>query len=308
MAGGAAPCPAVPVARYITIGTATWNDLQPYGSEFFLAGTGSALARYTPTDGGVVNVGGGSCAGRGDYLGVSVRPGDQAVFLTTSSGLLLRWHGPALCQPLGTLPGGPATAVRAFDDFIFVASFDAPDVSTAGLVAFTRFNPDGGSPSVQTQVVGQAWQLSGPNSGNLYAAGSEHPTQFRGRVWRHQSNTWSQVVNGTGNGTSFWAIDMPTANLGFAGGPGLYEWNGMMWTPRVDPPFLINGLEVLGVNAVYAVGNQSSQARIGLWNGSTWTLLGPPTHPSGDLKRIRGASRCALLGVGTAGLAVTTFP
>ena len=98
--------------------------------------------------------------------------------------------------------------------------------------------------------------------------------------------------------------------FGLAAGQGFYEWDGAAWsTARLPPPFSVYGLKVFSPTEAYAVGTDGqSRAAVALWNGTTWTLIGPTTRPSGSITRVRGASRCTLLGVGSGGNAMTTFP
>ena len=296
--------------RYFKIGSGTWNDLAAYGNGFILVGENGAITRFEPTDGGVADVAGGSCAGR-DYFGVSVRPIDQAVFITTGTGSLIRWLGPGQCAGVNALTTGIGTALRAFDNFIFVGSFSGPDVNTAGTVTLSRLLRDGGSPSSQNVVSGaQVWELGGPSSNETFAVGWEHAVQRRSRVWAYEpsAGTWSAIVAGS-NGAPLFAIDVPTSTLGFAAGRAFYDWDGASWTQQASPPFDVFGLKAVSATEVYAVGTDGqSRAAIALWNGSTWALIGPTTRPSGSITRIRGASRCTLLGVGSGGNAITTRP
>ncbi|MDP3502578.1 MAG: hypothetical protein Q8S33_19730, partial [Myxococcales bacterium] len=309
-AGGSAVCAPTATPRYFTIGANTWNDLTPYGNGFILAGENGAIARFNPADGGSTDVGGGTCAGR-DYFGVSVRPIDQAVFLSTGTGSVVRWLGPGQCSGVNALTAGIGTAVRAFDDSLFVGSFDGPAINSAGPVALTRLLSDGGAPSSQTvNSAGQVWEFSGPSSSAVFAAGSEHAVQRRSRIWEYDpgAGTWGTALSGA-NDTPLYAIDVPTPTLGFAAGAVFYEWNGTAWRARADPPFFVYGLKVFSSTEVYAVGTDGmSRSAIGLWNGTTWTVIGPTTRPSGSITRVRGASRCTLLGVGSGGNVMTTLP
>jgi len=294
--------------RYFNIGSTTWNDLTPYGNGFILAGQNGAISRFNPTDGGVTDVGGGTCASR-DYLGVSVRPIDQAVFLSTGTGSLFRWNGPGLCVGVNALTTGFGTAVRAYDDVIFVGSFDALDTETAGNAKISRVRPDGGVASQTVSGAGQVWEISGPSSDATFAAGWDHATQIRNRVWAYDGGSWSAVVASNDGMTPLYAIDVPTPRLGFAAGDAFYEWNGSNWALRAAPPFSVFGLKVLSATEVYAVGTDNqSRSAMALWNGSTWTLIGPTIGPAGAISRVRGASRCTLLGIGSGGNAMTTLP
>ncbi|MDP1920150.1 MAG: hypothetical protein Q8L14_28145, partial [Myxococcales bacterium] len=310
-AGGSAVCPTNPTPRYFTIGSDTWNDLTPYGDDFILAGENGSISRFDPIDGGVTVLGGGTCAGR-NYFGVSVRPIDQAVFLTTGTGSLIRWLGPGNCVGVNALTTGIGTSLRAYDDFIFVGSFDAPDIQTAGISIVSRVRADGGAPSSQTVTgAGQIWEISGPSPSVTFAAGWDHATQFRNRVWAYDlgAGSWMPVVSNNTNMTPLYAIDVPTPTLGFAAGDVFYEWNGSQWSPRSSPPLSVYGVKVFSSTEVYAVGTDTqSRAAVALWDGNTWTLIGPTVRPSGSIARVRGGSRCTLLGVGTGGNAMTTLP
>lgn len=298
-------------ARYFTIGTTTWNDLQPYGSGFILAGMGGAIAQYDIFDGGVTMVGGGSCAGH-DFYGVSVRPVDQAVFLSTGTGSLVRWTGPMQCSGVNALTTGIGTAIKAYDDAIFVGSFDSMSVNSAGVATVTRVRPDGGAPSSQQlSGAGQIWELSGPSPAFAFAAGWDHATQLRNRVWAYDSSnlSWSAVVASNNANSQLYAIDVPTPTLGFAAGEAFFQWDGAVWTARPAPPFSVYGLKVFSATEVYAAGADSNgRAPLALWNGNVWALMNAAMRPLGTINRLRGTSRCGLLGVGSGGKAVTTLP
>jgi hypothetical protein len=308
--GGSAGCPANAVPRFFKIGSVTWNDIAPYRNGFILVGESGAISSFDQTDGGVTDLSGGTCAGQ-TYLGVSVRPIDQAVFISTRTGSLVRWVAPGQCTRVNALTAGIGTAVHAYDDMIFVGSFDGSDFTTAGTVTLSRLWPDGGVASSQNvSSAGQVWEISGPSSSATFAAGWDHAVQRRNRIWAYESNagTWTPILSSNENETRLFAIDVPTPTLGFAAGAGFREWDGSTWALLASPPISVYGLKVLSSNEVYAVGINQGSASMAFWNGSTWTLIGPTTRPSGAFNRLRGTSRCTLVAVGSAGNAMTTFP
>jgi hypothetical protein len=299
--------------RYFTIGSTTWNDLQPLGNDFILVGNGSTITRYRPADGGIANLGGGTCAAQGDFLGVAVRASDQAVFISTDQGELLRWTDVGQCSLVnGFGAGWQATAVRAFDDFLFLGAFQSASIANAGTVSIARFRPDGGLVSSPSLGFGQLWELSGPSSADAFAAGWDHATQRRNRVWNYNTGNgnWDEVVATNTANTPLLAVEVPAPTFGFAAGTAFVEFNGTSWAYRTDPPFEVFGLRAFSPNEVYAVGLDRTRSRVGLalWDGSAWTVFGPSVPPGGYLARVRGADRCNLLGVGSGGNAFTTRP
>ena len=241
---------------------------------------------------------------------MSVRPVDSAVLISTSTGALVRWTGPGQCSGVNALTSGLATAIKAFDGSTFVGSFSGSNLNSAGNVALFRLRPDGGSPSSQTVGFGQVWELSGPSINDLYAAGWDHSTQLRNRVWQFDPGgpSWSPVVSSNNMNTPLFTIDVPSPSLGFTAGRGFIEWNGAVWTYRPDPPFDVFTLKVISSNEVYAAGYDGARIGFALWDGNMWRLLGPSPAPMGAINRMRGSSRCRLLNVGNGGNAVSTFP
>ena len=284
--------------------------MQPFGKSFVIVGNGGAIARYLPGDGGVETLGGGTCANYGNLLGVSVRASDSAVFVSTSSGSLIRWVSPGQCTGVNALnPGSALTAVNAEgSDFIFTGSMSA---FPAGTVVLSRVD-DAGVPSQQPfmSVPGEVWEIARSGS-SVFAVGSEHAVQRRGRIWRYDfiNDAWGVSLS-TGNDTAMFAVDLVSPNAAYAAGMAFAQWNGSNWGARATPPFGVYGLEALSASEVYAVGDDAAAGRPGIavWDGNTWTNFGPTTRPTGYLVRVRGESRCGLFGVGSNGIAITTFP
>ena len=241
-----------------------------------------------------------------------MRPADSAVFITTSQGALIRWVGVGQCVGVNALVPAYATAVLASNDFTFVGAIDATS-GNIGNVVLTRLNPDGGSPSSQTVGFGQVWEFSRPTLGPVLAAGWEHSTQRRNRVWAYDlgSAAWSDSWATSNSSTDLYAVDTASASLGFAAGKAFVQWSGgSNWTYRPTPPIEVYGLKVFSATEVYAVGNDTVRGRgaFAVWDGNTWSIAGSSVGPAGYLNRVRGSSRCGLLGVGSGGNAVTTFP
>ncbi len=283
--------------------------MQPFGKSFVMVGNGGAIARYSPGDGGVETLGGGTCANYGNLFGVSVRASDNAVFVSTGSGSLIRWVAPGQCTGVNALiPGAPLTALNAEDpDFLFAGSMGA---FPAGTVTLSRLN-DAGVPSQQSYNVGEVWEIAKSGS-SVFAVGSEHSVQRRNRIWRYDfvNLAWQPVLATSNNDTALFAADLLAPNAGYAAGMTFTQWNGSTWTYRPTPPFGVYGLEALSASEVYAVGDDAIAGRPGIavWDGNTWTNFGPTTRPAGYLVRVRGEARCGLFGVGSNGIAITTFP
>ncbi|MDX2010827.1 MAG: hypothetical protein SFW67_11570, partial [Myxococcaceae bacterium] len=315
-AGGGSPggsdagCPLMPAVRALSLGTATttWTDVTLQGSTFVAVGAGGA-ARRVFSDGGSQALGGG-CNTR-DLMAVSARPGDGVLFAVDTDGVLLRLN-PSSCTVVnGLAPSTFSTSVLALDTETFVTSYSGT-VSAAGNIRLVRLNADGGSPSTWQSGFGQVWEVSGPLASHVFAAGWDHMVQQRSFLWRWdpQSGTWSTSYSTNDQLTPLYAIDVPSTNLGFAGGVNRFvEWNGAAWVERTPAPFAIYGLKVFSSTEVFAVGTDSmNRVAFARWDGTSWTSMVSGTPPAGYLVRIDGTSRCNLYAVGNSGRAWTTAP
>lgn len=278
------------------------------GDTFVVVGQGGA-ARRVFADGGTQALAGG-CNSR-NLMAVSVRPGDGALYATDTAGALLRLN-PSNCTVVnGLSPSTFSTSVLALDTDTFVTSY-AGTTQTPGTIRLVRLLPDGGSPNTFQSGFGQAWEVSGPAASHVFAAGWDHAVQQRSFLWRWDpaSMTWATSYSTNTSVTPLFAIDVPSPNLGFAGGLNRFlEWNGSTWVERTPAPFGIFGLKVFSSTEVFAVGSDNmSRAAIGRWDGTSWRVLLTGSQAGGYLARIDGTSRCNLLAVGNDGRALTSAP
>lgn len=124
------------------------------------------------------------------------------------------------------------------------------------------------------------------------------------------SAAWSDAFATSNSNTDLYAVDIASAAVGFAAGKAFVQWSGgSNWSYRPAPPIDIYGLKVFSATEVYAVGADTARARgaFAVWDGNTWSVVGRSVGPTGYINRVRGSSRCGLLGVGSGGNAVTTF-
>ena len=304
-----AGCPENPPLRVVSLGSSTtWNDVTVQGDTFVVVGQGGA-ARRVFADGGTQALAGG-CNSR-NLMAVSVRPGDGALYATDTAGALLRLN-PSNCTVVnGLSPSTFSTSVLALDTDTFVTSY-AGTTQTPGTIRLVRLLPDGGSPNTFQSGFGQAWEVSGPAASHVFAAGWDHAVQQRSFLWRWDpaSMTWATSYSTNTSVTPLFAIDVPSPNLGFAGGLNRFlEWNGSTWVERTPAPFGIFGLKVFSSTEVFAVGSDNmSRAAIGRWDGTSWRVLLTGSQAGGYLARIDGTSRCNLLAVGNDGRALTSAP
>jgi hypothetical protein len=306
-----AGCPYPPVPRFGTLGSNSiaWLDLHSYGSDFLVVGTGGNVVRYNPVDGGAQTVGGSTCTNKGDFLAITVRQSDQAVFLTNNSGGLFRWNTDGGCVGVNALVSGQATTVLALDTHTFSGSFSGSSTNQSGQISLTRVDPNGTNPSTFGAGQGQVWEISGPDETTLFAAGWDQ-VPIRNRIWRWRpaNDDWTTAFSTNNNNTPLFALDVPSSSLGFAAGKAFLQWDGAVWTYRPTPPLDVYGLTTISATELYAGGAAAGgRAGFAVWDGNTWQALGGTT-PSGAIYRVRGSGRCGLVGVGSGGLLMTTYP
>jgi hypothetical protein len=278
------------------------------GGDFVVVGSSSSIVAYSPADGGVRNLGGGTCSGLGDFVATSIRPNDGTIFIATHQGRVVQWNAPGQCSTFANLTLGFTPTVYADTTSVLVAGFDALPSAT-GPISLVTLNTDGGVQlNFSPPSRGQVWELSSLGASATFAVGHTFPND-RSKVWQFDpsNSQWTDAFSGVIQ-SQLYAIDLLNASTGLAVGEISLGWNGSGWSPRASPPFTVYGVELLAANEAYGVGADLNVAGFATWNGTTWTKINSPTPPAGFLKRIRGRSRCTLLGVGTDGIAVTTAP
>ena len=129
---------------------------------------------------------------------------------------------------------------------------------------------------------------------SMYVAGTNDvfAVNLPGDVFRYNGTTWTKVLSGSANGTSFKAVHGTSASNVFAVGSNgkVYRWQGSTWTPMTTGTNqTLNAVYSVSANLVYAAGNAGTIVR---FDGTAWTSVSSGTTE--DLRSVWGQATSAV--------------